>query len=169
MPERYYKELLAFFTRSTGDRERAADIVQESYTRVLTRQGAASGTPESEVRDPRALLYQTGKNLVIDQHRRDEVRQLESLSDSEEGLQVADAVTSQPDAQASRKQEMLRLLAAIESLPPRCREAFILFKFDELPQAEIAERMCISRNMVEKHIIAGMVACRRALGETTRN
>lgn len=52
------------------------------------------------------------------------------------------------------------LLAAIGELPLRCREAFILHKFDGLSQAEVARQMGISVTMVERHIKLGMQACR---------
>ena len=52
------------------------------------------------------------------------------------------------------------LLAAIGDLPVRCREAFILHKFDGLSQAEVARQMGISVTMVERHIKLGMLACR---------
>jgi RNA polymerase sigma factor (sigma-70 family) len=53
------------------------------------------------------------------------------------------------------------LLQAIEDLPLRCREAFILHRFDGLPHVEVAERMGISCKMVEQHIKLAMTACRR--------
>src|SRR5690606_19495356 len=65
---------------------------------------------------------------------------------------------------ASREQ-LARVTAAIEALPPRCREVFLLYRFEGLDQATIASRLAISRNMVEKHVIRAMRACRAALHE----
>jgi len=67
--ERYYRELLNFLSRSVHDRDTAADLAQESYARVL----AAQQTGQA-VQHPRALLYRTARNLVIDQHRRSSIR-----------------------------------------------------------------------------------------------
>ena len=66
-----------------------------------------------------------------------------------------------PEAQAASAQGMAALLATIDALPLRCREAFILHKFDGLPQAEVAAHMGISRKMVEQHIQRAMLACRQ--------
>lgn len=41
---------------------------------------------------------------------------------------------------------------AINNLPPRCREVFVLRRFHDLSPDDIAKRLGISRNMVEKHL-----------------
>jgi len=158
--ERYYQELLNFCSRTLRNRDAAADIVQESYARVLAVQHSGQAVPE-----PRALLYRTARNLQIDQHRRSEVRgealhpDAEGWTDEIDGLAAPQA--SEPDAAASSAQGVDALLATIDALPLRCREAFILHKFDGLPHSEVAELMGISRKMVEQHIKLAMDACRR--------
>ena len=54
--ERYYRELLNFCARMVRDRDAAADLVQESYARVLAVRNAGQEIPE-----PRALLHQTAR------------------------------------------------------------------------------------------------------------
>ena len=58
---------------------------------------------------------------------------------------------------------MNQLLALIDNLPPRCKEAFVLYKFEGLSHAEIAKKMGISINMVEKHIINALVICKKGM------
>lgn len=157
MFERYYRELLAYFSRALNDREHAADVVQEAYARVLALQHGGRA-----VREPRALLFRAARSVIIDGHRRAQARS-EEVADAGEAEGVAARAADEPEAWLANKRAADRLLAAIDALPPRCREAFVLFKLEGLAQAEIAARMGISRNAVEKHVIAGMVACRRAL------
>lgn len=45
-------------------------------------------------------------------------------------------------------------------LPSNCREAFLLRKLDGMAHHEIASRMGISKDMVEKHIVNAMKHCR---------
>ena len=45
------------------------------------------------------------------------------------------------------------LLAAMEDLPARTREAFVLHRFEEMQYAAIAGHMGISVSAVEKHIM----------------
>ena len=160
MLERYYQELLNFCSRTVRNRDAAADVVQESYARVLAVQHSGQAVPE-----PRALLYRTARNLQIDQHRRSEVRGEALQPDAEVSAAELDNLAApealEPDAAASSSQGVNALLATIDALPLRCREAFILHKFDGLPHAEVAELMGISRKMVEQHIKLAMDACRR--------
>lgn len=74
MLERHHRELLNFLSRQVGDRDTAADLAQESFVRVLAAQSSGQA-----VLDMRALLYRTARNLVIDQHRRNQVRRHDDL------------------------------------------------------------------------------------------
>jgi RNA polymerase sigma-70 factor (ECF subfamily) len=159
--ERYHHELLNFLTRQVRDRDTAADLVQESYVRVLTAQSTGQA-----VRDMRALLYRTARNLVIDLHRRSEVRRHDDLDSIPNHQHPAAPQHGQPEEALASQQAIRSYAATIEALPPRCREAFVLYVFDELSHAQIAERMGISVSMVEKHVVRGMVAsklCERRL------
>lgn len=157
---RYYRELLRFLQGAARDRETAADIAQESYARLLAVQRAGE-----TIAEPRALLYRTARNLLIDQHRRAEVRGahvcLESEDDAQESMDFfAGPQALEPEAAAMSTQSVNALLAAIGALPLRCREAFMLHKFDGLSQAEVARQMGISVTMVERHIKLALQACR---------
>lgn len=155
MLESYHRELLNFLTRQVKDRDTAADLAQESYARVLNAQHAGQ-----TVLDVRALLYRVARNLLIDQHRRAEVRDHEALEGIPEEQHPAAPRHLQPEEVLASQQVVRAYIATIEALPPRCREAFVLYVFDELGHAEIARRMGISVSMVEKHVVRGMVACK---------
>ncbi|HYP82786.1 sigma-70 family RNA polymerase sigma factor [Variovorax sp.] len=156
MLERYYRELLNFLHRQVDDRDTAADLAQESYARVLAVEHAGRG-----IHNARALLYRTARNLLVDQHRRAEVRRHDDLDAMPEAEQPTAPRHLQPDAALASQQFVRAYVGAIEGLPPRCREAFVLHIFDELTYAQVAQRMGISVSMVEKHIVRGMLACRQ--------
>ncbi|WP_051647076.1 RNA polymerase sigma factor [Paracidovorax oryzae] len=166
MVTRHYRELLNFLARAVRDRDTARDLVQESYARVLAVQHSGKA-----IGDARALLYRTARNLVIDRHRRAEVRAGKSASSGAESEAdpmavlegIAAPVACEPEVAAASAETVQALLAAIGALPLRCREAFILHKFDGLSQAEVANRMDISVKMVERHIQRAMEACRLCL------
>ncbi len=158
MLEHYHRELLNFLTRQVRDRDTAADLTQESFVRVLAAQSAGQA-----VLDLRALLYRTARNLVIDQHRRAVHRQhedIDTLGDSDQPLAPRHL---QPEAILAYEQQARALVAAIESLPPRCREAFVLNRFEGLSHQEVADHMGISKNMVAQHIARGLLTCQACL------
>ncbi|GAA5236377.1 sigma-70 family RNA polymerase sigma factor [Verticiella sediminum] len=152
MVAHHYPELLSFFSRSLGDRDAAADVVQEAYARVLKMY--ADGTVAF---DPRALLFRTGKNLTVSDVRRRaaEERMLQTLrlvsSDS------APSVEQQVDA----RQQLERLLARMSAMPRRRREAFILVRIYGYSYAEAGEFMGVSSFAVDRHVVRGVLDCVR--------
>lgn len=155
MVTRYYRELLNFCHRTVKNRDAAADIVQESYVRFLTMQ--QSNVPITE---PRALLFQTARHVMVDLYRRERIRQHDTLHALDESAQPPVPAHLQPEAMLASAQSVRAYVATIEALPPRCREAFVLHVFEEMPYAQIAHRMGTSVSMIEKHIARGRLACR---------
>jgi RNA polymerase sigma factor (sigma-70 family) len=168
--ERYYRELLSFLSRKVPDHATAADLAQESYARVYEAQRTGS-----VVRDPRALLYRTARNLVTDHHRRTSVRAGDVAGSAsgtdwgEEPAELDDFIgpeTFEPDTILASGQGLAAMVETIDKLPPRCREAFVLYKFDGLSYAEVAERMGISVRTVEMQLRIAMDACWACLERT---
>jgi RNA polymerase sigma factor (sigma-70 family) len=151
----HYNELLNFCARSLRCRDAAADLVQEAYTRLFTVRQAGEA-----VADPRALLYRVVRNLLVDQHRRDEVRAHESLDALAETEQPPMPTAQQPEEAYAALQYARAMRDTIDALPARCREAFVLNRFDGLSHQEVADRMGISRNMVAQHVIRAVLACK---------
>lgn len=148
--ERYYTELFRFLSRKLRDRHLAEEITQETFSRALSS--------TQQISSHRALLYHIAKNLLVDRYRDQQHRlSAEEMSDTDTLLAPG---SQQPESLIENQQYIASIIATIEALPPRCREAFILHRFDGLSQNEVATRMGISTNMVEKHIIRAMLACR---------
>lgn len=152
--ERNRRDLLGFLSRKVGG-QAAPDLLQETFLRVLRYEKLDS------VADPRAFLKTTAANLSRDFVRRRET-QNKYVDPEADGADRPDAEAA-PDAILDAKMRTARLIAAVEALPPRCREVFIMRRFHDLPQQEIADRLGISRNMVEKHLRLALSRCRAAL------
>lgn len=157
MFERYYHELHQLIARSVGCRDKAQDVVQEACMRVLASPHYKALSQDQAGSGLGALLYTTAKNIVIDQYR--QTRHYEDIEHAALPASRAD----EPGPQVAGRQALQQLMVLIEALPPRCKEAFVLYKFEGLSHARIAEQMGISVNMVEKHIIHGMVACKKGM------
>ena len=112
---------------------------------------------DEPIAQPRAFLYRTALNLVIDGHRRSSLRQAEPLEvlDSEERF-----YSPSPQLLMDQDQRLDMLQKALAELPAACRECFLLRKIEGLSHPEIAERLGVSRSVVEKHIVNAMKHCR---------
>jgi RNA polymerase sigma factor (sigma-70 family) len=160
-----YKDLVGFLRgKMQGESPDAAqDIAHDTFTYWLKNQNKV------EVEHPRAYLTQVASNLLRDYWRHQKVRQHES---SLETMYPADdtvrdipepAISSamQPEQQLESRQRLLLLQQAVETLPARQKEAFLLRKLSHLSNAEIAEKMGVSIRMVEQHLHSAMLHCRQ--------
>ncbi len=151
----YANDLRLFLTRRVASRETAADLVQEAFCRLMRSDQA------SEPLDARAYLFRTAANLAIDHNRH---RRRQQTNTGEEQA-IADFADPQPSAERSvlSREELRVLEQAMDTLPPRGREVFLLHKIDQLSYAEIATRLNISKNTVVVHMVRSLAHCRMAL------
>lgn len=156
-------ELVGFLSRQLKrSPEAAQDLAQETFAKWL-----AAGNGAEPPAQPRAYLYEIARNLLRDHWRRENVRgaHLAASLDDREFEPAADSLAadpaSQPEARADVNQRLRRLQAAIDAMPARQREAFLLYRYDELRCEEIARRMGISVRAVEKHLQLALAHCKR--------
>ena len=137
---------------SSGDAE---DAAQDACIRALQ-----IAQPDA-VKEPLRYVLRIARNLFIDRRRRRsrEARLFEY--GDEAALGAGDMLN--PERILVGKQALGGILAAIDMLPPRCRQAFLLHRFDNLNYAAIGKEMGISVSMVEKHIAEAMTRLSRAL------
>jgi RNA polymerase sigma-70 factor (ECF subfamily) len=138
----------------TGD---ADDLVQESFLRMLRAR------TEGSIRNPKAFLFTTARNLALDLFRRGRVVQFETLVGIEDSLVETSSASSAESL--NRRQELAILFEAIDILPPRCREIMKLQKLHGLSNQQIASRLGISINTVNTQLVIGLAKCRRFLTE----
>jgi RNA polymerase sigma factor (sigma-70 family) len=142
--------LVRFFAARLGSLEAAEDLTQDLYLKL------SSMEPIEDIQNPMALLYRMAANLMLDRLRRERrgaVREdawLKIERTTLGGEDVADHPAAD-DALAGR-QRLAQLIAGLETLPPRMRQAFRLHKLEGLSHAETARAMGISISAVEKHV-----------------
>lgn len=148
-------KLRRFLLRLLGNAADAADAHQETYLRML------SALSRTQVERPSAFLFQIANNVALRMRNRQrlEGRIFHALTETELAG-IADGYAL-PERQTIARDELRRLAAAIDALPPRCREVFLLVRIDRMSNGEAAARLGISRNMVEKHLIRALLQCRR--------
>jgi len=150
--------LTAWLNRSLGCPQRAEDLSQDTFVRVLGRRELPT------LREPRAFLVTVAKGLLVDHWRRAALEQayLEELKSLPEA--------AQPSAEEhclilADLREIDRLLGKLST---RARNAFLLNRLDGLGHAEIAEQLGVSVSRVRQYIAQGLRQCYIALyGEPT--
>ncbi|CAB3628433.1 sigma-70 family RNA polymerase sigma factor [Achromobacter pestifer] len=149
----YYEELLAVWTRKLGCRDAAQDLTHDALVKCLEAGSA-------HVEQPRAYLHQAARNTAIDSFRREGGQEWVPL----DTIATHPSELGDPVAQARTQQLGQALETALAELPLKCRQVFIWQRLEGLTQAEIAERMGLSKNMVEKYMIRTALHLRDRLG-----
>lgn len=147
--------LRGFLEARTRCRETAAELVQETFIRMM-------GLGE-QPQNPVGYAYQVAHNLAVDHARQGRSHQCIECDEA-----MLEAI---PDTQANvesivYQSQRLRLIeAAIAELPPQCRRAFVLHRFGNMTQIEVSTELGISRQMVERHISKALAHLRVRMGD----
>lgn len=149
--------LAAWLRAKFGNQVEVDDIVQESYARLLRAYG------QGTVVSPRAFLFQTARNLALNQVRHSGYRRTEQGAPADLGS-ISAPDDGVPETVA-RAEDVQLLIRAIQQLPDRCREVFTLRKIHGLSQKEIAARLGISESTVEAQGAIGIRKCAEYFAE----
>nr|WP_277606552.1 sigma-70 family RNA polymerase sigma factor [Acinetobacter higginsii] len=135
-----------------GNTEQAADLVQDTFIKLLQTRDELLG-----IKEPRAYLTSIAKNLLIDQVRRKRIEQayLDGLSQMEYML---DAVAS-PEDQMQIIQALDQLCKALEDVSAKAQQAFILHYLEGYTHKETAERLGVSTKMIQKYLANCLARC----------
>lgn len=155
LARRFHAPIFNYFLRRVATADDAEELTQEVFLRLLRRADLEA------VGNIEGFVFVTAANLLKD-HYRYRSRHGDGKIDSIENMQIISIVPNQQEIVEDRD-EVGVLMRAIEELPPKCRIVFRMFRFDEIPQAEIARRLGITVSMVEKHIAAAMIALKKKL------
>lgn len=154
----YYERLLNYADRLLNDIETARDVVQQVYYKMW--ENRQSLNIELSVK---AYLFKSVYNYSLNTlaHQKNiqqyEQKQMTDFYFSE--------VVQTPEAEMALWQSDIEkaLKEAIDTLPEKCREVFLLSKIEGLKNREIAEKLGISEKTVERHITIAISKLREEL------
>jgi RNA polymerase sigma factor (sigma-70 family) len=120
------------------------DVVQETYAILAARESV------QEIRNAKTYAFQVATSVILMNLRRSRIVSIRQVAD----VDLLGAVSDEPSPErhAADRDELSYIAKAIALLPPRVRETFILRRIEDLSQREIAQRLGISENTVEKHM-----------------
>ena len=142
----YLPALRRFFSRRAPGGE-ADDLTQEVYLRL-------HGHDLDTIANPKGYLFRIASSVLADRARRRRARAADAHDFLEEWDHPVEEIS--PERVLLGREALNDVIAAIEALPPRTRQAFVLHRFEEMKYGEIAVRMGISASSVEKHIMRAL-------------
>ena len=136
--------LAKYFRFHSWQRQDASDLVQETFLRF------AGYAQRETLRNPVAMLHRIARNLLFEQTRRYKTR------GAKETTQIREI---------EARQMMDAYQRAVDLLPPRTREVFLLHRVDSLSYKEIAAQLGIGLRTVEWHMTEALLRLRRMMDE----
>lgn len=143
--------------RHVGTPADAEDAAQEVFARLVA---AGTAVPLAQAQP---YLRRAARHVAIDGWRksagREHLQQMPLDEDRDAATPGLPEGADSTAARAEQRQLIARLDQALEELPPRQREAFVLHRIEGHTLEETAERMGISARMVVKHLGRGLAYC----------
>ncbi|GHU72904.1 DNA-directed RNA polymerase sigma-70 factor [Bacteroidia bacterium] len=148
--KRYYRRLYGYASRFIDDPDAIEDILQESFMKIWEKKDALKAISVT------SLLFAVVRNGCLDYLKHSaivEQHQIEysANTEGEEKLYYAD-FTFEAEYGTLYHELEEQIHQVIDGLPARCKEVFLLSRFDGLTYKEIAEKLQISVKAVESHI-----------------
>ncbi|WP_231923353.1 RNA polymerase sigma factor [Sphingobium cloacae] len=143
--------LVRRLARMLGSEPAAEDVAQSLYLKV---QRIDDDPP---ILNKRAFLNRLATNLATDWLRAE--KRHDALFEMFDPTPDVPSDTPSIDRQMLDSERMRRFEAALEELPLRCRQVFVLRRIDGLTPGEVAARLGITVNAVAKHVRIAVRHC----------
>lgn len=149
----YFNSLIAYARRYIQDTTIAEDIIQDVFVNVWNRRKQLD--PDKSIK---SYLYASVKNRALNHLRR-----LESDRKYHTSETLLTAIDLSPEEKWHRTVLVRSIESAVNQLPKKCREVFILSKYHQLTYKEIAQVLGLSVNTVETQMVRALKVVRKIL------
>jgi RNA polymerase sigma-70 factor, ECF subfamily len=136
----HYLKLCQYAFTYLKDMNEAEDVVQNLFVDIWEKKGHLEIRQSLQQYLFRSVYYKCLNALEYKQVRKKHVQGGQ--------YQLGESATSEDD----REEKRMAIQNALDKLPERCKQVFVLSRFEELKYGEIAERLGISINTVENHM-----------------
>ena len=137
----HYRPLCLYAMHFVNDIDQSEDIVQDCFSIVWER----LSSDKVQVENIKSYLFSMVRNKSLD-YLQDEKR-------IDTDISIAELNDELVQEEVEERSEMeARMWTAIDSLPERCRQIFLLNKRDGLKYKEIAEQLGLSVNTVDNQV-----------------
>ncbi|OHX37230.1 RNA polymerase subunit sigma-24 [Methylomonas sp. LWB] len=153
-------ELLRFLTGRIKCPDIAAELTHDTYLglrRVVEQQA-----PENT----RAMAFRIAMNLAVDYQRKMMVRDRHTAEEAFDTIaETVACPTSSTERVLIGRERLQALNGALAELPLQCRTVFLLHGVEGLTYSQIAERLGISKSLVNKLLAQAMHHCADRMAE----
>ena len=152
----YYKKLVLFANRLTNDVHISEEIVEDVFT-LLWEKGHEIEFSSSVG----TYLFKMVRNRCLNHIKHEKIKSfyVNYLTKNSLWDETLRAVNNDYD----EKELIRQIKSALDTLPDRCREVFLMSRFGELKYREIAAQLEISTKTVERHIGLALEKLRKLL------
>jgi RNA polymerase sigma factor (sigma-70 family) len=158
--------LMRFFLRRVRDRAEAEDLTQDSFARMLAT------ARREQIEDPQAFIFQIAINLLRDRGRKSQRRgdaQLGAVDPHRISELTHEFVEDRtPERVLQARGDVAEVMRALGELGQRTADIYVLFRLENMKQAEIASVYGISRSTVEKEVMKATLHVASRFGRIVR-
>lgn len=155
-----HQALVSFLQARLGSLQEAYDVAQLTYERLLSHNSV------ERIDNPRAFVFRVARNLAIDHMRQRKTRGDDEVGDFNANELPSSAMSPEEQADCELTVALIRIF--ISELPPKCRSAFLYYKFEDRDYAEIAGILGVSESMIRKYVLRAVTYCRERLDQCNR-
>lgn len=152
--------------RLGGDRERARELLQETFCRAWGAIAKREGSGR-EIENLRAYFYRIAHNLIVDEYGKTKTISLDALAESnvggEGGSGEYDLADESAQANTMARVESAELCRAMSKLPADYRQVITMRYIDDLGPNQIAQIIGESANVISVRLNRATAALRKIL------
>ncbi len=148
-----YSTLCFFVNRYLSDMDKSRSLVQEFFVELWINHSKLN-IPYS----PKSYLFNSVKNKTIDYIRKE--KRITKVGEPDESYKTIPFMDLVEEAELNDK-----INQSIQNLPDKCREIFILCRFEGLKYGEIADKLNISIKTVEMQMGIALKKLRKNIAD----
>lgn len=150
--DKHVKDLYPFALGYVHVREVAEEVVSDVFLEVWNNRSTLD-----TIQNVRSWLFVMVRNKAISYLRKAESDSMVSFDEIEDYYV---SFAQSPDEAIISKEEIDEINEAISTLPPKCKEVFMLAKIEKIPYKEISDMLNISVKTINIHVAkaVGLIA-----------
>lgn len=152
----YYRKLTLFANRFVNDINAAEEITGEVFVVLWEKREQLNHTVCIS-----SYLYKTTQNRCLNYLKHQKIENLYITYLQKNNL--LDACAADTENSYNDKELALQIKTAIDSLPEKCRQVFIMSRYEDMKYRDIALKLDISTKTVERHMSIALDRLRKIL------